>query len=181
MAGSILLIIALSLFGLAVAFFYMKKVTSIPLDLGLDKESSDRLKAIHGAIAEGAMAFLKQEYRVLVWFVLGFAVVIGLLTDNHETAENNEGWFTAIAFVFGAAISILSGYIGMKVATAGNARTTVSARNGLADAFVVAINSGAVMGFALVSLATLGMTLIYLFMKTMLADVPNNVLMEVIA
>jgi len=181
MAGSIILIIALSVFGLAVAFFYMKKVTSIPLDLGLDKESSDKLKAIHGAIAEGAMAFLKQEYRVLLWFVLGFAVVIGLLTDNHETAENNEGWFTAIAFVFGAAISILSGYIGMKVATAGNARTTVSARNGLADAFVVAINSGAVMGFALVSLATLGMTLIYLFMKTMLAGVPNNVLMEVIA
>ena len=182
MAGSTILIIALSLFGLAVSFFYMKKVTAIPLDLGLNKEESDRLKSIHGAIAEGAMAFLKQEYKVLVWFMLAFAVVIGLLTDNHETASANEGWFTAIAFVFGAAISILSGYIGMKVATAGNARTTVSARNGLADAFAVALNSGAVMGFALVSLATLGMVLIYLFMKNVLpADVPNNVLMEVIA
>ena len=112
MAGSTILIIALSLFGLAVSFFYMKKVTAIPLDLGLNKEESDRLKSIHGAIAEGAMAFLKQEYKVLVWFMLAFAVVIGLLTDNHETASANEGWFTAIAFVFGAAISILSGYIG---------------------------------------------------------------------
>ncbi len=181
MAGSVILIIALSLFGLAVAFFYMKKVTSIPIDLGLNPEESGKLKAIHGAIAEGAMAFLKQEYKVLLWFVLGFAVVIGLLTDNHETPDTNEGWYTAFAFIFGAAISILSGYIGMKVATAGNARTTVSARNGLSDAFKVAINAGAVMGFALVSLATLGMITIYLVMKHLLSDVPNNVLMEVIA
>src|SRR6478735_3207650 len=99
MAGSVLLIIALSLFGLAVAFFYMKKVTSIPIDLGLNSEEGGKLKAIHGAIAEGAMAFLKQEYKVLVWFVLGFAVVIGLLTDNKETSGTNEGWYTAAAFV----------------------------------------------------------------------------------
>jgi K(+)-stimulated pyrophosphate-energized sodium pump len=181
MAGSVILIIALSLFGLAVAFYYMKKVTSIPIDLGLNPEESSKLRAIHGAIAEGAMAFLGQEYKVLLWFVLGFAMVIGLLTDNHETSGANEGWYTAIAFIFGSAISILSGYIGMKVATAGNARTTVSARNGLSDAFKVAINAGAVMGFALVSLATLGMITIYLVMKYLLADVPNNVLMEVIA
>ncbi|HEY0963387.1 MAG TPA: sodium-translocating pyrophosphatase, partial [Pseudomonadales bacterium] len=179
--SSTLLIIVLSLFGLGVALFYMKKVTSIPLDMGLNKEEGDRLRFIHGAIAEGAMAFLKQEYRVLLWFMLGFAVVIGLLTDSHETENANEGWYTAIAFLFGAAISTLSGYIGMKVATAGNARTTVSARNALADAFVVAINSGAVMGFALVSLATLGLILIFLFMSMVMPEVPNNVLMEVIA
>ncbi len=179
--GSTLLIIALSLFGLGVAFYYMKRVTSIPLDLGLNKEESEKLKYIHGAIAEGAMAFLKQEYRMLAYFMVGFAIVIALLTDNHETDTANEGLWTAVAFLFGAVISILSGYIGMKVATAGNARTTVSAKNSLADAFVVAINSGAVMGFALVGLATLGLILIYLFMKLVLGDIPNNVLMEVIA
>src|SRR5690606_30576321 len=165
MAGSTVLIILLSLFGLGTAFYYMKKISGIPLDLGLDKELSDKLKFIHGAIAEGAMAFLKQEYKTLSYFMVGFAVVIALLTDNHETPTANEGLWTAVAFLFGALISTLSGYIGMKVATAGNARTTVSARNSLADAFVVAINSGAVMGFALVSLATLGMILIYLFIK----------------
>ena len=69
----------------------------------------------------------------------------------------------------------------MKVATAGNARTTVSARNNIADAFLVAMNSGAVMGFALVGLATLGLIVIYLVMKAVLPDVENNVLMEVIA
>jgi H(+)-translocating pyrophosphatase len=179
--SSTLLIIVLSLFGLGVAFFYMKKVTSIPLDMGLNKEEGDKLRFIHGAIAEGAMAFLKQEYKVLLWFMLAFAVVIGLLTNNPETETTNEGWFTALAFLFGAAISTLSGYIGMKIATAGNARTTVSARNGLADAFNVAINAGAVMGFALVSLATLGLILIYLFMTSFLPGVPNNVVMEVIA
>jgi H(+)-translocating pyrophosphatase len=181
MLGATGLIILLSLFGIGVAFFYMKKVNDIPVDLGLGKEESDRLKSIHGAIAEGAMAFLKQEYKTLSYFMIGFAVVIALLTDNHETEVANEGMWTAISFLFGAIISVLSGYVGMKVATAGNARTTVSARNSLADAFVVAINSGAVMGFALVGLATLGLILIYLFMKMVLADVPNNVLMEVIA
>ena len=182
MAGSTVLIILLSLFGLGTAYYYMKRVTSIPLDLGLDSDLSAKVKAIHGAIAEGAMAFLKQEYKVLTYFMIGFAIVIALLTDNHETTTANEGLWTALAFLFGAIISILSGYIGMKVATAGNARTTVSARNSLADAFVVAINSGAVMGFALVGLASLGLILVYLFMKVVLpADIPNNVVMEVIA
>jgi K(+)-stimulated pyrophosphate-energized sodium pump len=176
-----LLIVALSVFGLGVAFYYMKKVVAIPLDLGLNAEEGTRLRAIHGAIAEGAMAFLKQEYKVLTFFMVAFAVLIVLLTDNHETPTANEGLWTALAFLFGALISTLSGYIGMKVATAGNARTTVSARNSLADAFVVALNSGAVMGFALVGLATLGLITIYLFTKMMLPEVPNNVLMEVIA
>ena len=53
----------LSLLGLGIAFFYMKRVTSIPLDLGLDEKDGSRLRFIHGAIAEGAMAFLKQEYK----------------------------------------------------------------------------------------------------------------------
>ncbi len=181
MAGSTLLIIALALFGLGTAFYYMKKVTSIQLDVGLNKEEGDKLRFIHGAIAEGAMAFLKQEYKVLFWFMLAFAVVIALLTDNHETDGANEGPWTALAFLFGAAISTLSGYIGMKIATAGNARTTVAARESLSAAFAVALNSGAVMGFALVGLAALGLILILLFMSTVLSEVPPTAVMEVIA
>jgi len=179
--SSTLIIIALSLFGLGIAFYYMKKVTSIQLDVGLNKEEGDKLRFIHGAIAEGAMAFLKQEYKVLTYFMVAFAVVIALLTDNHETGDANEGVWTALAFLFGALISTLSGYIGMKIATAGNARTTVAARESLAAAFAVALNSGAVMGFALVGLAALGLILIYLFMGAVLTNVPPNVIMEVIA
>ncbi len=178
---TIALIFILSLLGLGIAFYYMKKVNSIPLDMGLNAEESTRLKAIHGAIAEGAMAFLKQEYRYLVVFMVAFALVIAVLIDDTHTEGVHEGIYTAISFLFGALISIISGYIGMKVATAGNARTTVSARNNIADAFVVAMNSGAVMGFALVGLATLGLIIIYLVMRALLPEVENNVLMEVIA
>ncbi len=178
---TITIIIILSLLGLAIAFYYMKQVMGIPIDLGLDKEESDRIKTIHGAIAEGAMAFLKQEYRYLAIFMIGFALVIAVLIDDTHTESVHEGIYTAVAFLFGALISILSGYIGMKVATAGNARTTVSAKNSIADAFLVAMNSGAVMGFALVGLASLGLIVIYLVMKALLPEVENNVLMEVIA
>ena len=174
----------LSLLGLGIACFYMKKVYSIPLDMGLDEKSATRLKFIHGAIAEGAMAFLKQEYKFLAIFMVSFAVIIAILIDDSHTPDIREGIYTAFAFLFGGAISIASGYIGMKVATQGNARTTVSAKKDISDAFDVAINSGAVMGFALVGLATLGLVLIYLIMKFMLADLGeenNHILMEVIA
>ena len=174
----------LSLLGLGIACFYMKKVYSIPLDMGLDEKSATRLRFIHGAIAEGAMAFLKQEYKFLAIFMVSFAVIITILIDDSHTPDIREGIYTAFAFLFGGAISIASGYIGMKVATQGNARTTVSAKKDISDAFDVAINSGAVMGFALVGLATLGLVLIYLIMKFMLADLGeenNHILMEVIA
>ncbi len=181
----------LSLFGLAVAFYYMKKVMKVPLDLGLDKDEAKRLTYIHGAISKGAMAFLKAEYRVLMVFMLAFALVIGLLINysiydesHQEVVGKVAGWYTAIAFLFGGAISIVSGYIGMKVATQGNARTTVSAKQDIGHAFNVAINSGAVMGFALVGLAVLGLVLIYLFMTWAMSDIGahnNHVLMEVIA
>jgi K(+)-stimulated pyrophosphate-energized sodium pump len=89
-----------------------------------------------------------------------------------------------MAFLFGGLISVASGYIGMKVATQGNARTTVSAKQSLAAAFEVAINSGAVMGFALVSLAVLGLVVVYVVMSFLMSDLGvenNHILMEVIA
>ncbi|MEZ5491339.1 MAG: V-type H(+)-translocating pyrophosphatase [Gammaproteobacteria bacterium] len=172
----------LSLLGLGIAFFYMNKVKAVPLDLGLEEEQSIRLKYIHGAIADGAMAFLKQEYKFLTVFMVCFALVIAILIDDQHTPGVREGIYTAFAFLFGGAISIASGYIGMKVATQGNARTTVSAKKDISSAFEVAINSGAVMGFALVGLATLGLVVIYVVMKFLLpADLPSIVLMEVIA
>ncbi len=174
----------LSFMGLGIAWYYMRKVVSIPLDLDLDEKDSKRLKFIHGAIASGAMAFLKQEYRVLTIFMLAFALVIAVLIDDIHTPGYREGVYTAIAFLFGAAISIASGYIGMKVATQGNARTTVSARKGISQAFDVAIDSGAVMGFALVGLATLGLVVIYLVMSALMSGLGpenNHILMEVIA
>jgi len=174
----------LSLLGLGIAFFYMKKVMSVPIDMGLDEKDATRLRFIHGAIADGAMAFLKQEYKVLAIFMVVFAAIIAILIDDVHTPNIREGIYTAIAFLFGGAISVVSGYIGMKIATQGNARTTVSAKKDISAAYEVAINSGAVMGFALVSLATLGLVFIYVVMKWLLADLGeenNLILMEVIA
>lgn len=174
----------LSLLGLAIAYFYMKKVTSIPIDLGLNEKDSERLKFIHGAIARGAMAFLKQEYKFLTIFMVVFALIIAILIDDSHTPDIREGIYTALAFLFGGAISIASGYIGMMVATQGNARTTVSAKKNISYAFDVAINSGAVMGFALVGLATLGLVIVYVVMSALLSDLGpenNHILMEVIA
>ena len=174
----------LSLLGLVIAFFYMKRVTSIPIDMGLEQKEGERLKFIHGAIANGAMAFLRQEYKFLTIFMVVFAAIIMLLIDDSHTPDTREGIYTALAFLFGGAISIASGYIGMMVATQGNARTTVSAKKDISNAFDVAINSGAVMGFALVGLACLGLVIIYVVMSVLLADLGpenNHILMEVIA
>ena len=113
-----------------------------------------------------------------------FAAIIAILIDDSHTTDIREGIYTALAFLFGGAISIASGYIGMKVATQGNARTTVSAKKDISQAFDVAINSGAVMGFALVGLATFCLVIIYVVMKFLLADLGeenNHILMEVIA
>jgi len=162
----------------------MKKVVSVPLDLGLEEKDGERLKFIHGAIADGAMAFLKQEYKFLTIFMIAFAAIIAVLIDDTHTPDIREGVYSAIAFLFGGAISIASGYIGMKVATQGNARTTVSAKKDISHAFDVAINSGAVMGFALVGLATLGLVIVYVVMNWLLSDLGpgnNHILMEVIA
>jgi len=174
----------LSLLGLGIAFFYMQKVKAVPIDMGLNEEQGRKLRFIHGAIADGAMAFLKQEYKFLAIFMVAFAAIIAVLIDDNHTPDIREGIYTALAFLFGGVISIASGYIGMKVATQGNARTTVSAKKNISDAFDVAINSGAVMGFALVGLATLGLVVVYVVMKYLLADLGpenNHILMEVIA
>jgi K(+)-stimulated pyrophosphate-energized sodium pump len=170
--------------GLAIAVFYMKRVTDIPVDMGLEAEQSERLKFIHSAIADGAMAFLKQEYKFLTIFMIAFGLLIAVAIDDSHTTQYHEGIYTMVAFLFGGLISVASGYIGMKVATQGNARTTVSAKKSISGAFDVAINSGAVMGFALVGLATLGLVVIYVVMSALMADLGpenNHILMEVIA
>ena len=113
-----------------------------------------KLIEISGAIAEGAMAFLKREYRVMAIFMALFAVLIVLTVDH--------GMYTAASFVIGAGTSIIAGYIGMKIATKGNVRTASAARVSLKKAFDVAFQSGAVMGFGLTGLAVIGLMLVWL-------------------
>jgi H(+)-translocating pyrophosphatase len=177
---SYILIFGLGLMGLAVAAVLTKGIIRIPIDFGAaSPEEASRLKQMHKAIADGAMAFLTQEYRYIVWFMLGFALIIGFAINDPAT-DIHEGVYTAVAFIFGGIISLAAGFIGMRIATAGNVRTATSARNSIADAFKVALNSGAVMGFGLVGLTVIGLLVTYLVMAALL-DVPNHVLMEVVA
>ena len=100
---------------------------------------------IAGRIQDGAMAFLKTEYTALAKFVL---VVAALLAVANMSGEGQHP-IIAGAFVLGAVLSALAGYIGMKVATDANVRTTAAARTGLTKALDVAFAGGSVMGLTL--------------------------------
>ena len=178
----VLLLFASAFLGLGIALIYYIKVSSIPITQGIENtEEAEKLTKIHGAIARGAMAFLKAEYKYMVYFMAGFGILIALLIDDPHTPDVNEGLYTAISFLLGCVISILSGFIGMRIATIGNARTTTAAKNSIADAFYVALNSGAVMGFGLVGLAVLGLVGIYLLLDALIPGIEKHILMEVMA
>jgi len=118
------------------------------------KEMAD----IAALIQEGAMAFIRTEYRVLSGFVAIVAVLLFLANKG-----NGNGEMIAMAFVVGAIASGLAGYAGMKVATDANVRTTNAAKDGLPNALNVAFSGGAVMGMSVVGLALLGLGLLFAF------------------
>ena len=175
-------IIVSAFLGLGIALYYFIKVASIPITHGIENtEEAEKLVKINSAIARGAMAFLKAEYKYMAFFMVGFAFLIALLINDPHTPNVNEGLYTAISFLLGCVISIASGFIGMRIATIGNVRTTTAAKKSIADAFYVALNSGAVMGFGLVGLAVLGLGGIYLILDALLPGIEKHILMEVMA
>ena len=126
-------------------------------------EGTDRMKSIGASIADGAMAFLKAEYRVLAIFVLAVAILLGVA--NHGRADSSA--LISLSFVVGALASGLAGYLGMKVATKANTRTTHAARTGLATALNVAFSGGSVMGLSVVGLGVLGLGGLFMFYTDM--------------
>jgi len=114
---------------------------------------TERMARISEAIQQGAMAFLKAEYRVLVIFV----VVVAALLAWSGASQPDSSPLIAAAFVTGALSSALAGFIGMKVATRANVRTTNAARHGLGPALEIAFAGGSVMGLGVVGLGVLGL------------------------
>jgi len=114
---------------------------------------TDRMKEISNYIAEGAMAFLKAEWKILSYF----AVIVGLLLGVMGNSSENSHWSIAIAFLIGAFFSALAGYIGMKAATKANVRTAHAARTSLSKALSVSFTGGSVMGMGVAGLAVLGL------------------------
>ncbi|HIB04827.1 MAG TPA: V-type H(+)-translocating pyrophosphatase, partial [Candidatus Marinimicrobia bacterium] len=122
-------------------------------------EGTDRMKSIGASIADGAMAFLKAEYRVLAIFVLAVAILLGVA--NSGRADSSA--LISLSFVVGAFASGLAGFLGMKVATKANNRTTNAARTSLASALNVAFTGGSVMGLSVVGLGVLGLGGLFIF------------------
>lgn len=118
--------------------------------------STQRLLEVYHAIYIGAESFLRAEYKVCLVFIVLFSPVIFFLTAWGTGWDFVRGAFTTISFVLGALTSMLSGYLGMKVAVFSNVRTTISAqRAGYTACFNTAFRAGAVMGFAVVGLGIL--------------------------
>ncbi len=126
---------------------------------------TDRMKEISKYIAEGAMAFLKAEWKILGYFV----VIVGLLLAFMSTTNPHSHWLIAGAFVIGAVFSATAGYIGMKVATKANVRTANAARTSLKKALNVSFTGGAVMGLGVSGLAVLGLGGLYIVLKQIFA------------
>ncbi|WP_126972834.1 sodium-translocating pyrophosphatase [Gynurincola endophyticus] len=122
---------------------------------------TDRMKEISTYIAEGAMAFLKAEWKILAYFV----VIVGILLAVMANANPHSHWSIAIAFVIGAIFSAVAGYIGMRIATKANVRTAEAARTSLKKALNVSFTGGAVMGLGVSGLAVLGLGGLFILLK----------------
>src|SRR5258705_1780175 len=114
---------------------------------------TDRMKEISTYIAQGAMAFLRSELKILTYFAIIVALLLGFMGSRSETSH----WSIAIAFIIGAFCSAIAGFIGMKAATKANVRTTHAARTSFAKALSVSFSGGSVMGMGVAGLAVLGL------------------------
>ncbi len=151
MSGTI--IYAIPVFGvLALLYTFWRSAWVSKQEVG-----TERMAMIAKNIADGAMAFLRAEYRVLIIFVAGVAILLGI-SGNTE----NSSPLIALSFVLGAVCSALAGYIGMRVATKANVRTTNAARTSLGKALEVAFAGGSVMGLGVVGLGVLGLGSLFL-------------------
>ena len=123
---------------------------------------TEKMRTIMGLIQSGALAFLKREYSVLIWFVGFVAIAIAVVGAIWDVGL---GWQTAIAYLAGSFLSAFAGYLGMMIATRANARTAHAARTSLAAALDVAFKGGSVMGMVVGGLGLLGVAVVWLIFE----------------
>ena len=141
-------------------YTYLKSVWVSKQDAG-----NERMKEISTYIAEGAMAFLKAEWKILTYFVIIGALLLGLM----GVSNSNSHWSIALTFIAGAFCSASAGYIGMRVATKANVRTAQAARTSLSKALQVSFTGGSVMGLGVAGLAVLGLGTLFIILKAVFA------------
>ncbi|CAA7386025.1 sodium-translocating pyrophosphatase [Chryseobacterium fistulae] len=126
---------------------------------------NEKMKIISGHIADGAMAFLKAEYKILTYFVAVVAILLAIM----GASNSHSHWSIGVAFVVGAIFSALAGFIGMKIATKSNVRTAEAAKTSLSKALKVSFTGGSVMGMGVAGLAVLGLGSLFLIIKQIFA------------
>jgi K(+)-stimulated pyrophosphate-energized sodium pump len=147
------LIPALGLFGLVVMVVKSAWVTK-------QETGDDNMVELSTYIAEGAMAFLKAEWKVLTYFAIVAAVLLGWSGTLVETSSP----FIAVSFLIGAIFSAYAGYLGMNIATKANVRTTQAARTSLKQSLKVAFTGGTVMGLGVAGLAVFGLGTLFIIL-----------------
>ena len=135
-------------------------------------QGTDKMEEIGKSIAEGAMAFLRAEYRVLSFFVLIVALLLGFANAGRQDSSA----FISLSFISGAVASGLAGFLGMRVATKANNRTTNAARTSLESALNVAFTGGSVMGLSVVGLGLIGLGSLFLLYQNIFINDYNKVI-----
>lgn len=151
------------------AFGIIALVYMFILSKWVSKQSAgnEKMQGIANAIADGAMAFLKAEYRVLAIFVVVAGILLGVISTVPSIKAEHSHWFIVVAFVIGAFFSALAGFIGMRVATKANVRTAEAAKTSLAKALKVSFTGGTVMGLGVAGLAVLGLSMLFVLLYNM--------------
>ncbi len=135
-------------------------------------QGTDKMVQIGKSIADGAMAFLRAEYRVLSFFVLIVALLLGFANAGRQDSSA----FISLSFISGAVASGLAGFLGMRVATKANNRTTNAARTSLESALNVAFTGGSVMGLSVVGLGLIGLGSLFLLYQNIFVNDYNKVI-----
>ncbi len=144
--------------------------------VGKQDAGEKNMQELAGHIADGAMAFLKAEWKVLSIFVLFTAILLAYSGTIHEVNGRpiHSSWVISIAFIVGAVFSATAGFIGMKVATKANVRTTQAARTSLKQALKVSFTGGTVMGLGVAGLAVLGLGGLFIVFLHLFAGLGAN-------
>jgi len=154
----IYLVPLMGIIGLLYTFIQFKWVSK-------QDDGTDLMKQISQYIAEGAMAFLKAEWKILGYFVVIVALLLGVMASTNPHSH----WAISFAFILGAILSATAGYIGMRVATKANVRTAQAARTSLSRALKVSFTGGSVMGLGVAGLAVLGLGGLFIILKAVFA------------
>ena len=157
------MVLVATVIALAFAGYFYKFVWS-------KDKGTEEMQKVSNAIETGAMAYLKRQYKTIGIVVVILAIIIALCTFAGEPFSDYLNYKVAIAFVIGAAFSVLSGFIGMKVSVNSNIRTSAAAKRSLGEAFQTSFRGGALSGIAVSALSLFGLFLVVLIYNALIGD-----------